>query len=71
MLSVTFSWNNGENHLIFNLFPPKNAAVIDLATGNAMIAGAGFDSWTYRSSFDISLPPYSPIRNTAVEEKRY
>lgn len=58
-----FSWENGENHIIFNMIagsPPEFNTVIDLNTGRALIAGAGFDSWTYRTSFDISLPLYSP-----------
>lgn len=29
--------------------------------GNALIAGAGFSSWTYRNGFDISIPFYSPL----------
>lgn len=40
--------------------PPDYSTVVDLALGNALVAGAGFDSWTYRVGFDISLPFYSP-----------
>ncbi|XP_065224418.1 exostosin-2 [Planococcus citri] len=57
-------WNNGENHIIFNMLPDKHSSVVELGTGKAMIAGAGFDSWTYRSKFDISLPAFSPYANT-------
>lgn len=60
----TFSWNNGENHLLFNIVPgaaPDYNTVVDLNTDRAMIAGAGFDTWTYRTGFDIAMPFYSPI----------
>ncbi|XP_077293542.1 exostosin glycosyltransferase sotv [Arctopsyche grandis] len=55
-------WENGENHIIFNMVPGTNPdynTVIDLHTGRALIAGAGFNSWTYRTSFDVSLPFFS------------
>jgi len=59
-------WNKGENHLIFNMVPgsvPDYNTVIDVSVGRAMIAGAGMSSLTYRPSFDISLPVYSPLVN--------
>ncbi|XP_026466226.1 exostosin-2-like [Ctenocephalides felis] len=55
-------WNDGENHLIFNMVPgssPEYNTVLDLPIGKALVAGAGFDTWAYRSGFDISLPVYS------------
>lgn len=61
---VSFSWNGGENHLLFNMVPgsaPDYKTVVDLSIGKAMVAGAGFDSWTYRSSFDISIGIYSDL----------
>lgn len=57
-------WNNGENHLIFNMLAgsaPSYNTVVDLSTGKSMIAGSGFDTWTFRYGFDISLPLYSEI----------
>ncbi|XP_017788520.1 PREDICTED: exostosin-2, partial [Habropoda laboriosa] len=60
-------WNNGENHLIFNMIPgtvPDYNTVIDVPVGKAMIAGAGMSSLTYRFGFDISLPVYSPLVNS-------
>ncbi|XP_049955554.1 exostosin-2 [Schistocerca serialis cubense] len=54
----------GENHLIFNMLPgavPDYSTVVELALGHAMVAGAGFSSWTYRPGFDVSLPVYSPL----------
>ncbi|XP_046616513.1 exostosin-2 [Neodiprion virginianus] len=56
-------WNDGENHLIFNMIPgsvPDYNTVIDIPVSKAMIAGAGFSSLTYRAGFDVSLPVYSP-----------
>lgn len=57
-------WNNGENHLIWNMVsgaPPDYSTVVELELGQAMVAGAGLSSWTYRQSFDLSLPIYSPL----------
>lgn len=72
ILSLCFSWNNGENHLILNFLTGKHASVINLNTGNAIIAGAGFDSWTFRPNFDISLPVFVPMKNLSSENyERY
>lgn len=38
---------------------PEYNTVLDLPIGKALVAGAGFDTWAYRSGFDISLPVYS------------
>ncbi|XP_025420812.1 exostosin-2 isoform X2 [Sipha flava] len=57
-------WNDGQNHLIFNMVPgtaPDYKTVVDLSIGKAMVAGVGFNSWTYRSSFDISIAIYSDL----------
>ncbi|KAK3925740.1 Exostosin-2 [Frankliniella fusca] len=57
-------WNNGENHLIWNMVPgapPDYSTVVELELGKAMVAGAGLSSWTYRQSFDLSLPIFSPL----------
>ncbi|XP_076166476.1 exostosin glycosyltransferase sotv [Ptiloglossa arizonensis] len=59
-------WNNGENHLIFNMVPgnvPDYNTIIDVPIGKAMIAGAGMSSLTHRFGFDISLPVYSTLIN--------
>ncbi|XP_076235324.1 exostosin glycosyltransferase sotv [Calliopsis andreniformis] len=64
--TLTF-WNNGENHLIFNMIPgrvPDYNTIIDIPIGKAMIAGAGMSTLTYRLGFDISLPVYSPLANS-------
>lgn len=57
-----YSWENG-NHLLFNMVPggaPDFNTIIDVHTDRALIAGSGFNTWTYRSGFDISIPFYNP-----------
>ncbi|KPJ16108.1 Exostosin-2 [Papilio machaon] len=71
-------WNNGENHLIFNMLPggaPNYETVVDLNTSKAIIAGSGFNTWTFRYGFDISIPLYSDVArgidNTQPEQKNF
>lgn len=71
------SWKNGENHLIFNMIAgeaPNFSNVLELSTGMAMIAGADFDTYSYRVGYDISIPLYSPIAHKyaikAIHNKR-
>ncbi|KAJ4428121.1 hypothetical protein ANN_24135, partial [Periplaneta americana] len=67
-------WKDGENHLIFNMVPgavPDYSTVVELALGHAIIAGAGFSSWTYRLGFDISLPVYSPVVTQLTQDVQY
>ncbi|XP_067013455.2 exostosin-2 [Anabrus simplex] len=62
LASLTY-WSEGENHLVFNMIPgsvPDYSTVVELSLGRAIVAGAGFSSWTYRPGFDVSLPVYSP-----------
>jgi glucuronyl/N-acetylglucosaminyl transferase EXT2 len=40
---------------------PDFNKVTDVNTANAIIAGAGFDTQTYRYGFDFSIPFYSPL----------
>lgn len=57
-------WNNGENHLIFNMIPgsvPDFNTSLDVDAERAMIIGAGFSTLTYRNGFDISIPIFSPL----------
>lgn len=44
---------------------PDFFPVLELNLGNALIAGADFDSYTYRAGFDISIPIYSPVTKSA------
>lgn len=62
------SWHNGANHLIFNMIAgsaPDFFPVLELNLGNALIAGADFDTYTFRAGFDISIPIYSPLTKSA------
>lgn len=45
---------------------PDFSPVIQVNTGRAMIAGADFDTYTYRTGFDVLLPLYSPLAHKAV-----
>lgn len=63
-VSLPNSWENGQNHILFNMLPgepPDYNTVTDVNTAEAIIAGAGFNSQTYRYGFDFSIPFYSPI----------
>ncbi|CAG9787642.1 unnamed protein product [Diatraea saccharalis] len=71
-------WNNGENHIIFNMLPgkaPNYESVINLNTGKAIIAGGGFNTWSFRYGFDVSIPVYSNIAekidNSQPKQKTY
>lgn len=58
-------WNNGSNHLLFNMLPgslPEYATSLEVNTGRALVAGGGFDSWTFRRSHDVSIPVFNPAR---------
>lgn len=60
-------WNDGKNHVLFNFLPgsyPMFNTVIDTNTDHAIIVGGGFDSWTYRPGFDVSIPVWSPLLRT-------
>lgn len=54
---------------------PNYNTVVDLNTGKAIIAGAGFNSWSFRYGFDISIPVYSHIAekidDTQPTQKNY
>ncbi|EDV25977.1 uncharacterized protein TRIADDRAFT_24279 [Trichoplax adhaerens] len=55
-------WNQGKNHLLFNMLPgqwPHFNTSLDARRGRAMLAGGGFSSLSYRYGFDISIPIYS------------
>lgn len=50
---------------------PLYSTVMDVNVGKAIIAGAGFDSWTYRTGFDVSLPVFSPLAKQAESRDEY
>lgn len=54
---------------------PYYNSVVDLNTSRAIIAGSGFNTWTFRHGFDISIPVYSAVAetidSTQPEQKKY
>ncbi|XP_028144510.1 exostosin-2 [Diabrotica virgifera virgifera] len=68
-------WRGGENHLIFNMVAgstPDFSTVVELDVGKAIIAGAGFDTYSFRERFDISLPVFSLMgKAAAVKDTLY
>ncbi len=72
ILASLSHWNQkGTNHLIFNMISgsfPDYDTRLDVNVGNAIIAGAGFDSWTYRPTFDVPIPFYSTFSDQKFDE---
>ncbi|KAM7342720.1 exostosin glycosyltransferase sotv [Cochliomyia hominivorax] len=74
-------WNDGQNHVLFNMLAgayPTFNTVIDINTDHAILVGAGFDSWSYRRGFDVSIPVWSPLlrnyptaKSSSSEEEEY
>ncbi|XP_005097141.1 exostosin-2 [Aplysia californica] len=57
-------WNEGKNHLLINMLPgraPDYKTFLGVNSGKAMVAGGGFSSWTYRRTFDVTIPLYNPL----------
>lgn len=52
-------WNGGRNHLLFIQFSgtwPDYSGLLDLPTGQALLARASFKSFVFRAGFDVSTP---------------
>lgn len=47
---------------------PNYSSVIDLFIGKAMIAGADFNTYSYRVGYDISIPLFSPLAKHGILE---
>lgn len=73
---IVYRWHNGANHLIFNMIagaPPYFNPVLEVNMGNALIVGADFDTYTYRTGFDIVIPVFSTVSKQIdnIIHKRY
>ncbi|XP_014769129.1 exostosin-2 [Octopus bimaculoides] len=63
-LATLHSWNNGTNHLLFNMLPGgmmEYSTILSVKTDKAIIAGGGFSTWTYRETYDVSIPVFNPL----------
>jgi glucuronyl/N-acetylglucosaminyl transferase EXT1 len=52
-------WNNGENHVIFNMYSgswPSYIENLEFDIGKAVLAKTSFSTKSYRRGFDISFP---------------
>lgn len=63
------SWENGRNHLLFNMLPggaPDYNSTLDVATDKAILAGGGFATWSYRMGYDVSIPVFNALTNQRI-----
>lgn len=55
-------WNNGRNHLVFNLYSgtwPDYTEDVGFDIGQAMLAKASISTENFRPKFDVSIPLFS------------
>ncbi|XP_030074182.1 exostosin-1 [Microcaecilia unicolor] len=67
-------WNNGRNHLIFNLYSgtwPDYTEDVGFDIGQAMLAKASISTENFRPNFDVSIPLFSKDHPRTGGEKGY
>uniref|UniRef100_A0A8B9NTN0 N-acetylglucosaminyl-proteoglycan 4-beta-glucuronosyltransferase n=1 Tax=Apteryx owenii TaxID=8824 RepID=A0A8B9NTN0_APTOW len=67
-------WNNGRNHLIFNLYSgtwPDYTEDVGFDIGQAMLAKASISTENFRPNFDVSIPLFSKDHPRTGGEKGF
>ncbi|MEE6463288.1 hypothetical protein FKM82_005843 [Ascaphus truei] len=67
-------WNNGRNHVIFNLYSgtwPDYTEDVGFDIGQAMLAKASISTENFRPNFDVSIPLFSKDHPRTGGEKGF
>jgi len=60
-------WNNGKNHVVFNLYSgtwPDYLEDVGFNLGEAILAKASYSDTYYRAGFDVSLPLFGKTHSS-------